>query len=128
MKGTKRGSEAKGSFKPRRRSPQRYASDESAVAAARVNAAFATVLNASMGRLRMLYAARIAALALVSPGDYAAALIALTQERDAAMNQLRAELLQSRRRAIAEARRRGRRKPVPVRPAAVPTPRSYPKP
>ena len=85
-------------------------SDESAVAYARIARAFDSLLNAAMARLRLHYAARISGLMLTRQGGQSAAVAALMAERDAALAQLRREMVESRRAAIHGARRQGRRK------------------
>jgi len=95
--------------------------DESAVACARIARAFDSLLNAAMARLRLHYATRISGLLLLSPRDQAAAVAALMNERDAALEILRREFTERRREALRIARRQRRRRRYsvaiePVRP------------
>jgi hypothetical protein len=84
--------------------------DDSAIVCARIMRAFDSLLGAAMARLRLHYAARIGALWLVARVDQSAAMAALTNERDTALNQLRQTILADRRAALQAARRRARQK------------------
>lgn len=90
-------------------------SDDQAIACARIMRAFDGILAAAMADLRLRYAVRFAAILAVRTGNPAAALEALTLERDAAMTQLASAILEERDKAMK--RVTGRR----VTPHAVPT-------
>jgi hypothetical protein len=91
-------------------------SDERAIARARIAQAYHSLTSAALGRLRMLYAARIGSLLLAARDDPSAALAALQQERDTAMDQLRQELEREKDQAMraVRTRRRRRRSRVPA--------------
>lgn len=80
-----------------------------------------------MAGLHLHYAARLAAVALLARGDHAAAYVALLQEREVALRQLRASILESRRHAVLAAggsARQRRAREIPERtgyPAQTPT-------
>ena len=90
--------------------------DEHAVARARIAQAYHSLMSAALGRLRMLYAARIVGLLLATRGDPSAALAALQQERDATLSRVRHELECEKDRAMRAVpiRRRRRRFRVPA--------------
>ncbi len=84
--------------------------DAGAATRAPIAQAFDDLLSAAMARLRLHYAARIAGLMLGARGDQQAAVAALISERDAALEELRREILESRRKALRAARRPRRRR------------------
>jgi hypothetical protein len=72
---------------------------------ARLFRAFAVMLGAATASLLLHYAARLAAVsATKAPGERAAAIAALEQERDAAVAALQASIRQQRKEAIDRAR------------------------
>jgi hypothetical protein len=85
-------------------------SDDTAILRARIARAFDALLNAALARLRLYYAARISGLMLVARSDRAAAVAALTNERDAALAELGRSIGESRRRAPIAARRMVRKR------------------
>jgi hypothetical protein len=85
-------------------------SDERAIARARIAQAHHSLASAALGQLRMLYAARIGSLLLAARGDPSAALVALQQERDTALDQLRQELGCEKNQAMLAVRTRRRRR------------------
>lgn len=81
-------------------------SDETVVLRTRIMRAFDALLNAALARLRLHYAARISGLLLGGRLDRAAAVAALTNERDAALVELEHSIRESRRRALMAVRKR----------------------
>jgi hypothetical protein len=81
------------------------ARDGVGIECARLSRAFAVILGAATASLLLHYAARLAAAAATKgPGERAAAIAALEQERDAAVAALQASIRQQRREAIERAR------------------------
>jgi hypothetical protein len=105
--GTEREFGARGTSKLRaKRMPRRSdRGDAVAMECARVSRAFESILSAAMASLVLYYTARLAAAsATKSPGERAAAIAALEQEREAALSALRASVHQQRKQAIDRAR------------------------
>jgi hypothetical protein len=81
------------------------ARDAVGIECARLSRAFAVILGAATGSLLLHYAARLAAAAATkAPGERAAAIAALEQERDAAVVALQASIRRQRKAAIDGAR------------------------
>jgi hypothetical protein len=86
-------------------------SDEIGVECARLSRAFADILSAALSGILIHYAVRLAAVAITNRECRVAAIAALRQERDAAIDRLRMHVQQQRREALTRAlsrRRRGR--------------------
>ncbi|NEV79022.1 hypothetical protein DYI24_18460 [Rhodopseudomonas sp. BR0C11] len=83
--------------------------DEAAVMRARIMAAFASLLDIAIARLLLHYAARMAGLLTFGKSERLAAMAALQQERDEAVQRLRQSILEERRRALRSVRDRARR-------------------
>lgn len=107
--GTDREFGARGTSKLRTKRMPRMGSasrDIVAVECARIVRAFEGILASATTSLLLHYVARLAAAAATKgPGERAAAIAALEQERDAAVAALQASIHQQRREAIARARR-----------------------
>jgi hypothetical protein len=81
------------------------ARDATGIECARLARAFAVILGAATTSLLLHYAARLAAAsATKGPGERAAAIAALEQERDSAIAALQASIRQQRKQAIERAR------------------------
>ncbi len=137
--GTRRGFEARAAFRPRRRDWLRSLApfdNEAAIARARIARAFSALLIAGLGRLRSLYAARIAGLIVGVRGNPSAAILALEQERDAAIARFITMIDDDKRRAMRAVRSQKRQRRfriaapvhrIPRHPVWRPRP-PYPKP
>ncbi|MEA2951910.1 MAG: hypothetical protein QOJ96_1430 [Alphaproteobacteria bacterium] len=80
--------------------------DTVALECARVSRAFASILSAAMASLLLHYAVRLAAAyATMRSGDRVAAVVALEQEREAALASLRISIRRQRKDAIERARK-----------------------
>jgi len=89
VNGTNHGFEGWSTFKSQSMRLHSLPRTQTRVASQPVTIADPIPLRAGLGRLRQLYAARIAAAMLCKQGDVSAMIAALQSERDAALDQLR---------------------------------------